>query len=146
MISAVTLLLQLLIVNRATNTSVKTPCRNRLSARHRHANSSSSGKRNTALHSVYLPITRRKQTYQRQPGKKNASASQMQRQNPVTAWYALTILIPEFPALINCEHDAEICGGCYKGWIASELDSKSWKETGCPGSDCKQLLEYAEVQ
>ena len=57
-----------------------------------------------------------------------------------------TIPIPEFPALMSCEHVPEVCTDCYKSWIASELDSKSWKEIGCPESGCKQLLKHAEVQ
>jgi E3 ubiquitin-protein ligase RNF14 len=57
-----------------------------------------------------------------------------------------TIPIHEFPALINCDHDPQVCAVCYKSWIASELDRKSWKEIGCPESGCKRLLKHAEVQ
>ena len=54
--------------------------------------------------------------------------------------------VPEFPAVINCKHKSQVCADCYKSWIASELDNKSWKEIGCPQSGCKQLLKHAEVQ
>jgi casein kinase I homolog HRR25 len=56
------------------------------------------------------------------------------------------IPIPEFPTLMQCEHDPQVCAVCYKIWIASELESKSWKEIRCPESGCEQLLKHAEVQ
>ena len=56
------------------------------------------------------------------------------------------IPIPEFPALTDCKHDPKVCAVCYKSWIASELESKSWKEIRCPESGCEQLLKHAEVQ
>jgi hypothetical protein len=59
---------------------------------------------------------------------------------------AEAIPIPEFPALIDCQHDPKVCAVCYKSWIASELESKTWKEIKCPESGCGQLLKHAEVQ
>jgi hypothetical protein len=59
---------------------------------------------------------------------------------------AETIPILEFPALTDCQHDPKVCSVCYKSWIASELESKTWKEIKCPESGCGQLLKHAEVQ
>ncbi|KAF2489028.1 hypothetical protein BU16DRAFT_221230 [Lophium mytilinum] len=54
--------------------------------------------------------------------------------------------IPDLPSLMNCEHEPQVCNECYQGWIASELNSKSWKEIKCPEEGCKQILCHAEVQ
>ncbi|KAF2807483.1 uncharacterized protein BDZ99DRAFT_523095 [Mytilinidion resinicola] len=54
--------------------------------------------------------------------------------------------IPDLPSLMNCEHEPQVCSDCYQGWIASELNSKSWKEIKCPEEGCKQILNHAEVQ
>ena len=54
--------------------------------------------------------------------------------------------IPDFPSLMNCTHEPQVCGDCYKTWISSQLDNKSWKEIGCPDSGCKELLGHADVQ
>lgn len=54
--------------------------------------------------------------------------------------------IPDFPSLMNCAHEPQVCGDCYKTWISTQLDNKSWKEIGCPDSGCKELLGHADVQ
>ncbi|KAF2491119.1 hypothetical protein BU16DRAFT_144198 [Lophium mytilinum] len=54
--------------------------------------------------------------------------------------------IPDLPSLMNCEHEPQVCSDCYQRWIASELNSKSWKEIKCPEEGCKQILCHAEVQ
>ncbi|OCK77983.1 hypothetical protein K432DRAFT_302984 [Lepidopterella palustris CBS 459.81] len=59
---------------------------------------------------------------------------------------AKTVAIPEFPALMNCEHEPQVCADCFKDWIASELDSKGWKDMKCPEAGCKVLLTHADVQ
>ena len=54
--------------------------------------------------------------------------------------------IPDFPSLMNCAHEPQVCGDCYKTWISSQLDNRSWKEIGCPDSGCKELLGHVDVQ
>ncbi|ORY19712.1 hypothetical protein BCR34DRAFT_471454 [Clohesyomyces aquaticus] len=54
--------------------------------------------------------------------------------------------VPEFPALVECNHQPEICRDCFKGWIASELESKSWDTIKCPGSKCKVIMQHNHVQ
>ncbi|OCK96270.1 uncharacterized protein K441DRAFT_553141 [Cenococcum geophilum 1.58] len=54
--------------------------------------------------------------------------------------------IPDFPYLVNCAHRPRVCSDCYKTWISSQLDNKSWKEIRCPGLGCKELLGHADVQ
>ncbi|KAF2476483.1 uncharacterized protein BDR25DRAFT_252513 [Lindgomyces ingoldianus] len=54
--------------------------------------------------------------------------------------------IPEFPALAECAHEPDICVDCFKGWIASELNTKSWSEIKCPGDGCRVILKHHHVQ
>jgi hypothetical protein len=54
--------------------------------------------------------------------------------------------IAQLPALISCTHEPKICAGCLASWIASELDSKGWRNIGCPESNCGNVLDHVEVQ
>ncbi|KAF2205923.1 hypothetical protein GQ43DRAFT_361380 [Delitschia confertaspora ATCC 74209] len=54
--------------------------------------------------------------------------------------------IPEFPALPDCQHEPETCASCYRSWIESEVNSKSWNEIKCPGHKCNTILQHCHVQ
>lgn len=56
------------------------------------------------------------------------------------------IAVQDFPLLADCTHQPETCADCFASWIASELESKSWKEIRCPGNKCSIMLQHHEVQ
>ncbi|KAF1995018.1 hypothetical protein P154DRAFT_612278 [Amniculicola lignicola CBS 123094] len=57
-----------------------------------------------------------------------------------------TIPIPELPALMACIHPPQTCAECFSGWIASELESKGWRDIKCPEANCKETIQHIEVQ
>jgi len=56
------------------------------------------------------------------------------------------IPIPDFPALMDCEHEPQTCASCYNRWIESELNTKAWSDIKCPEHRCKVLLQHFDVQ
>lgn len=54
--------------------------------------------------------------------------------------------IVAFPSLLNCEHEPQTCADCYRGWIESELNHKTWNEIKCPQHKCKVILQHPDVQ
>lgn len=52
----------------------------------------------------------------------------------------------DFPMLLACTHNPEVCRGCFLEWLNQQLDSKSWERLGCPVSDCDNAITHEDVK
>jgi hypothetical protein len=52
----------------------------------------------------------------------------------------------EDPITIGCLHKRQTCSACLRRWIATKLDNGQWNAIGCPGDDCKEVLQYIDVR
>jgi hypothetical protein len=42
-------------------------------------------------------------------------------------------------------HARETCNDCVQQWIVTKLDSGDWEKIGCPGINCKEILQYDDI-
>jgi hypothetical protein len=52
----------------------------------------------------------------------------------------------EKPITPSCLHKRQTCSECVQRWIATKLDNGAWDAVGCPGDECKEVLQYAEMR
>jgi hypothetical protein len=52
----------------------------------------------------------------------------------------------QLPITPGCLHKRQTCSDCVQRWIATKLDNGDWNAIGCPGDECKETLQYAEMR
>jgi hypothetical protein len=52
----------------------------------------------------------------------------------------------EQPITAYCLHKRQTCSECIRTWIATKLENGLWDSISCPGHECKEVLEYADMK
>jgi hypothetical protein len=54
--------------------------------------------------------------------------------------------VQDFPSLIACSHEANVCRTCFLAWIDQCMASTTWDQFSCPSSDCTSLISHSDVK
>jgi hypothetical protein len=52
----------------------------------------------------------------------------------------------EQPITAQCLHKRQTCSECIRTWIATKLENGLWDTIGCPGNECKEVLQYIDMK
>lgn len=54
--------------------------------------------------------------------------------------------IQEFPSLMECSHEPNICHGCFLAWLDERMASTSWEQIQCAFQGCGNPITHSDVK
>jgi hypothetical protein len=57
-----------------------------------------------------------------------------------------TFPVKDFPSLIACSHEANVCQECFLRWLDQRMASTTWEQIECPSSTCTNAISHDDVK
>jgi hypothetical protein len=52
----------------------------------------------------------------------------------------------DFPSLMACSHEANVCQECFITWLDQRMASTTWEQIACPSNECTSIVSHADVK
>jgi len=54
--------------------------------------------------------------------------------------------VQDFPSLIACAHEPNVCQECFLGWLDQRMASTTWEQIQCPSRGCSSAISHDDVK
>lgn len=54
--------------------------------------------------------------------------------------------VPDYPSLIACSHEPNVCQRCFLEWLNDRMASTTWEKILCPMSECTSSISHDDIK